>query len=41
MLEYQPEVLEGDMIWFPSMLPHTSQLQESEEERVILSFNLK
>ena len=41
MIPYEPEVKEGDMIWFPSLLPHTSQLQESEEERVILSFNLK
>ena len=40
MLTYEPTVKEGDMIWFPSLLPHTSQLQESEEERVILSFNL-
>jgi uncharacterized protein (TIGR02466 family) len=34
------EVEEGLMVLFPSWLPHSSQPNESDEDRIILSFNL-
>ena len=40
MIDYQPEVKEGDLICFPSSLQHASPVQETDEERMILSFNL-
>lgn len=38
--DYVPTIEEGDMIIFPSVIKHTSQVQESEKERTILSFNI-
>ena len=35
-----PDIQEGDLIAFPSAIKHTSQYQTSDEERMILSFNL-
>ena len=35
-----PDIQEGDLIAFPSVIKHTSQYQMSDEERMILSFNL-
>ena len=40
LLEYVPSVKEGDIIMFPSAISHESQVQESSEERMILSFNI-
>jgi hypothetical protein len=40
MLHYVPEVEEGDMIAFPSIIKHTSQTQTTDKERMILSFNM-
>ena len=40
MLEYSPEVEEGDLFFFPAVIPHTSQYNESEEDRMVLSFNI-
>lgn len=37
---YSPHVIEGDLIIFPSNLMHTALPHESEDERVIISFNL-
>ena len=40
LLYFEPEVSEGDLIMFPSCIAHTSQLQEDDSERMIISFNL-
>ena len=40
LLTYVPDVQEGDLIAFPSVIRHTSQVHYSEKERMILSFNL-
>ena len=37
---FDPQVQEGDLIAFPSNILHTSQRQNTDEERMILSFNL-
>lgn len=38
---FQPEVEEGDIIFFPSFLNHFAPLNTSEDNRVIFSFNLR
>lgn len=38
---YQPEVEEGDVIFFPSMVQHYSPTNSSNSERIIFSYNLK
>lgn len=40
MLWHDPDVREGDMIVFPACIAHESQTQETDEERMILSFNI-
>ena len=40
IMSYVPEVEEGDLVAFPSMLMHSSQYQTTDEERMILSFNI-
>ena len=40
MLSFVPDVQEGDLIAFPSVIRHTSQCQITDEERMILAFNL-
>ena len=40
-LWYNPSIKEGDLVCFPSMILHESQIQETDEERMILSFNLR
>lgn len=39
-LYYTPNVNEGSLIFFPSIINHYTLLNESEKERLILSFNL-
>jgi hypothetical protein len=41
LLSFDPQVEEGDLIMFPSTIAHESQTQDSSEERMILSFNIK
>ena len=38
LLEYIPNVKEGDIIFFPSVLAHTSPVVTSDKERIIISF---
>lgn len=38
---YTPEVNEGSLIFFPSALKHFTNPNMSEQERIILSFNLE
>ena len=38
--KYQPEVDEGDIIFFPSNLPHYAPVNLSNKARIIMSFNL-
>ena len=40
MLCFEPQVEEGDLIAFPSVVKHSSQYQTSDEERMIVSFNM-
>ena len=40
MLCFEPQIEEGDLIAFPSVVKHSSQIQTSDEERQIVSFNL-
>ena len=40
MLQFVPQIEEGDLIAFPSVIKHSSQYQTSDEERMIVSFNL-
>ena len=40
LLSYVPQIEEGDLIGFPSVIKHSSQIQTSDEERQIVSFNL-
>jgi|SaaInl5LU_22_DNA_1037371.scaffolds.fasta_scaffold17012_3 uncharacterized protein (TIGR02466 family) len=37
---YTQEVSDGMMLLFPSWLPHSTQPNQSDEDRIILSFNL-
>ena len=39
-LEYKPEVNQGTLIFFPSMLMHYVRPTQSEKPRAILSFNI-
>ena len=39
-LTYMPEVEEGDLILFPSFLLHYTQLNESQVQRTVASFNM-
>jgi len=41
VIEYVPEVSEGDIIFFPSCLTHQCKVVQSESERVIFSFNIR
>lgn len=41
VIEYVPEVSEGDIIFFPSVLTHQCKAVQSDSERVIFSFNIK
>ena len=41
VIEYVPEVSEGDIIFFPSVLTHQCKAVQSDLERVIFSFNIK
>ena len=38
--KYQPEIKEGDIVFFPSNLLHYAPLNCSNKERIIASFNL-
>jgi hypothetical protein len=38
---YQPDVDEGDIIFFPSCIQHYSPANNSDSDRIIFSFNLK
>ena len=40
VLEYVPEVSEGDIIFFPSVLMHQCHPVQSDTERIIISFNI-
>lgn len=40
LLEFQPNVSEGDLILFPSFLLHEAPVNTSEKERIIVSFNI-
>lgn len=40
VLTYQPKVKEGDLVIFPSYLLHEAVPNESDKERVIVSFNI-
>lgn len=40
-LEYTPQVQEGDMIFFPSILFHDAAPNASEKQRTIFSFNCR
>ena len=40
LLEYVPEVSEGDIIFFPSALMHQCKPVQSDTERIIISFNI-
>ena len=41
VIEYVPEVSEGDIVFFPSVLTHQCKAVKSDSERVIFSFNIK
>jgi hypothetical protein len=41
VIEYVPEVSEGDIVFFPSVLTHQCKAVQSDSERVIFSFNIK
>ena len=41
VVEYVPEVSEGDIVFFPSVLTHQCKAVKSDSERVIFSFNIK
>ena len=40
LIEYIPDVKEGDIIFFPSALAHSSPVVTSDIERIIISFNI-
>ena len=40
-LFFQPEVKEGDIIFFPSALNHEAPINISDETRIVISFNIK
>ena len=37
--KFQPDVEEGDIVVFPSYLPHRSKFINSDREKIIVSFN--
>ena len=39
-LNYMPEVEEGDLVLFPSFILHYTQLNESDVQRTVASFNM-
>ena len=39
-LNYMPQVEEGDLILFPSFILHYTQLNESNVQRTVASFNM-
>ena len=41
MIEYVPEVEEGDIIFFPSCLAHQCRAVQSDSERIVFSFNIR
>lgn len=41
VIEYVPEVKEGDIVFFPSALMHQCKAVQSDSERVVFSFNIK
>lgn len=41
VLTYTPEVNEGSLIFFPSTIIHHTNPNDSQKERIILSFNLR
>lgn len=40
-LDHKVDVHEGDLVIFPSYLEHQVNVQESDEERITISFNIK
>ena len=40
ILQWQPDVEEGDLVIFPSELMHEASPNESDEERLVVSFNI-
>lgn len=40
LMQYEPDVKEGDLIIFPSFLIHESQMCDTDYERIIISFNI-
>ena len=40
VLQYQPNVKEGDLVIFPSFLLHEAPINQSRKERVVVSFNM-
>ena len=41
VIEYMPEVSEGDIVFFPSCLTHQCKVVQSSTERVVFSFNIR
>ena len=41
VIEYVPEVKEGDIVFFPSALMHQCKAVQSDSERVVFSFNIR
>ena len=41
VIEYVPEVSEGDIVFFPSCLTHQCRVVQSSTERIIFSFNIR
>ena len=41
VIEYEPDVKEGDIIFFPSCLTHQCKVVQSSIERVVFSFNIR
>ena len=41
LVDYIPEVQEGDMIIFPANLPHEAEPNKSDERRTIISYNMR
>ena len=41
VIHYEPDVEEGDLILFPSFIHHYTTPNQTDTERIVLSFNLK
>ena len=41
VMHYEPDVEEGDLILFPSFIHHYTTPNQTDVERIVLSFNLK